>query len=157
MIDDRNTNSEDLAAIFLAKLKNITQLQGYRTDIGLTVFDGRRQIEPNEIPCSIFHEGEDRMADDDAKVSGMPKQASVIQHYVFEGITGCDPKHPNIAARAIVADLKKAIFATDDVLRRKIIFIRYTGKTFGAREGGTTMISAAIQIDVSYISDLQAN
>lgn len=154
-MDERMTDSEDLAAIFMVKLKNITRLQGSLTDIGKTVFDGRRQIEPTEMPCVIMHEGEDRLSDDDSKTQGMPKQASVIQHYVFEGIDSCDPAHPNVKARQIVHDLKKAIFATDDVLRRKVISIRYTGKTFGAREGGTTMISAAIQIDVAYVNTLK--
>ena len=44
---------------FAARLSLILTGSGFRTDIGLRVFRGRRKIDPDQIPCVVIVGGDD--------------------------------------------------------------------------------------------------
>lgn len=154
---ERMTNADELSEMLIAKLRRIVKSQGYRTDIGKTVFEGRRDVPEESIPCTIMVESDDRPLDDETKSQGMPTKVKVSSHYIFEGLAfAADINKPNVTARAMVKDLKRAIFATDDVLRRKISAMRYAGRGISVRQDGTTIVSAYIEIDIDFVEDMQA-
>lgn len=143
--------ADTLAAQLVARVAAITVGNGYATDIGLRVFEGRRRLDESHIPCAVVVEGED---------SPTSQQLGKIKNavrYAVEGVASCDPDNPNIVGRAIVADLKKAIWGSDVTFGRTVISLEYLGRTIAPREDGQNTVSASVEFSVSYAETLAGN
>lgn len=137
--------ADDLAAEFVTRISRITTAAGFQTNIGQRVFEGRRRLDEGHAPCAVLVEGEDSPAGQQ-----LGKVKNVIR-YAVEGIAACDPDHPNVVGRAIVADLKKAIWGTDATLGRRALVLEYLGRTIAPREDGQSLVSAAVEFAVTVV------
>ena len=153
----KTTTAEELALILVRKLQRIAKSSGFETDIGLRVFEGRRQIDDNkDIPCLIVVEGDDR-PQSDIEQAGQSTAVLLVQHYVFEGFEYGDPDHPNRMGHKIIRDLKRAIFTPEsgfDWRQHGVRAVKYAGRNIGVRVDGTTIVSAYIEVDVTFTENL---
>lgn len=153
--------ARDIAKKIGDLLSEITVDNGYETDIGKTVFRGRRKIDDDHVPCSVVVEGED-------KPGGTQGDASqqVRQSYVIGGYAPCDPDHPNDVAHQIISDIKRVIFTTPKNLTRmqelqgmtslgiKAAKIEYMGRDIGPRADGVPVVFAVVHVDVTFVEQL---
>ncbi len=142
--------ADTLAAELAARISAITVANGYATDIGLRVFEGRRRLDESHIPCAVIVEG------DDAPSGQQIGKIKNVARYAVEGIAPCDADHPNVAGRAIVADIKKAIWGGDITFGRTIVSLDYIGRTIAPRDDGLETVSAAVEFSLSFAETLAA-
>lgn len=140
--------AKDLAAAIAERLAEITTTNGFLTNIGATVYRGRRALAKDAPPCVVLVEGDDLVREQ----SGL--HVKLDQVYVLEGFTACDPDNPNDAAHDIIADLKRAIFAGDRTFNRLVRGLHYRGRTIGVRADGQAVVSANIEIAVEFAENL---
>lgn len=142
---------DKIAAEFSARLAQITVANGYQTDIGLRVFDGRRHLDETHMPCVVI------VADDDDPAGMQPPNAKTAMPWLLEGHMACDPDHPNVAGRKIVADLKKAVFSGDMMFGdKRVLACRYGGRSIAPRADGLSLVSANILVVIEVIEDMAA-
>ena len=125
---------DKIAAELAARVAQISIANGYRTDIGQQVFDGRRHLDETHMPCTVI------FADDDDPAGAQ-----------------CDPDHPNVVGRKIVSDLKKAVFSGDLTFGdKRAVACRYGGRSSSPRPDGLALISANIVVVVDVVENLAA-
>lgn len=145
------SKADELARAVAARLAGITAAGGYLTDIGARVFRGRLRLDPSALPCCVLVEGEDRLLSVSAR-----HEVKLAVPLLVEGHAACDPNNPNDAAHAIIADLKRALFAEPANLGGLAREIRYAGRSIGAREDGLSQVSAVVEIEIDYVENLRA-
>jgi hypothetical protein len=142
---------DKIAAELATRLAQITIANGYQTDIGLRIFDGRRNLDETHMPCVVMLE------DDDDPAGMQAPNGKTSLPWLIEGHTVCDPDHPNIAARKIVSDLKKAVFSGDLTFGdKRAIACRYDGRSISPRQDGLSLVSANIVIVIDVVENLSA-
>jgi hypothetical protein len=148
------TNSDAIAADIKARVAQITKANGYETDIGLTIFDGRTAVNDEDVPCTSIIEGADTVK----STPGRSAAWKIEQLYVLVGYAPCDPDAPNAAARAVIRDLKRAIFKTngkpDATFGGKVLEIEYRGRNIGPRADGVPIVMGIVEIAVVYAESL---
>jgi hypothetical protein len=149
--------SADLVAQEIAsRMARITVALGAETDIGTTVFRGRRKIDDEMIPCSVLIEGEDAPHGTAGRTVTIDQR--VVQRYVLIGYAKCDADNPNDVAHRIIRDLKRSIFRTNGIGSRNlggtVKDVSYRGRDIGPRADGVAIVMAIIEIDVDYNEDL---
>lgn len=140
-----------LAETILDRLRTITVLNGYNTNIGAKVFAGRRRLDQSHLPCAVLIE-----RDDDVLDQSRAHDVKLSQKYVVEGHANCDPDNPNDAGHLLVADLKRALF-TGKFLVEGIpaaIQIKYRGRSVAPREDGLNVVSASVEFAIEYVESL---
>ena len=146
---------EALAAEVLRRVALCTVAQGAETDLGAQVFEGRRKVEPDMMPCTSVIE-----ADDTPSHSGGATRIENTQRFVIYAYLPCDPAHPNREARKAIRDLKRALFFTDGRRStdwgRTVRGVKYLGKDIGPRPDGQAFVVAAVEFSVDFIEDLSA-
>lgn len=152
------SKANQIAAAVAARLENIRVANGYATDAGQKVFRGRAAIAPDSLPNVILFEAEDLVETQrvDYAQETLPIDANVLLPFVIEATGPCDADNPNVAGHALVADIKKAIFAGDLSWGGLATHTRYIGRTLGPREGGTNLVTVTVQIRVGYVENLAA-
>lgn len=140
--------ASELAELLTTKLAQITVLGGFLTDIGTTVYRGKRNIEDDQAPCSVLIEGEDRVAD-----SG-PKEVTVDLDYAVVAYLVCDPDNPNDAAHKAIKDIKKLLFAGGSRLDNQVKSITYKGRDIGPRADGKALVMAVVHVTVRFAETL---
>lgn len=144
----------EIADELVRRLKTITVANGAETDMGLLVMQGRRKSEDDYNPSITLIEGEDQPE----TIPGKLMSAKVTQRYAIVGYNVCDPDNPNLAAHAMLRDMKRAIFRhngqADVTLGGNVRAVEYRGRNIGVRAEGTKMVMAVIEIDVSFVEDL---
>lgn len=145
------STADKIAAELAARLAQITIANGYQTDIGLRVYDGRRNLDESHMPCVVMVE------DDDDPAGMQAPNGKTAMPWLLEGHTACDPDHPNVAARKIVADLKKAVFSGDLTFGdKRAVACRYGGRSIAPRVDGLALVSASVTIIVDVVENLAA-
>ena len=154
------TKASEIALHITGLLATISQANGYKTDIGRQVFRGKRKIDDGIPPCAVVIEGEDKPTSTQGPVS-----QKITQSYALGGYAECDPDHPNDRAHEILADIKKAIFTTDEptAIDRhkgstsfggKVVSVNYRGRDIGPRADGVALVFAVVHIDVEFVEQL---
>lgn len=151
MMGIRFTSASSVAAEVSSRMSAISKANGAATDIGLRVFRGRHQINDDVVPCVSIFEADDDVQDEQGKHSAGVKLA---QRYVLVAYDHCDADAPNDQAHLILADLKRAIFKGDRTFGGKVLEVSYRGRAIGPRSDGVAVVSARIDIDVTYYEDL---
>jgi len=145
------STADKIAAELAARLAQITIANGYQTDIGLRVYDGRRNLDETNMPCVVMVE------DDDDPAGMQAPNGKTSMPWLLEGHTACDPDHPNAAGRKIVADLKKAVFSGDLTFGdKRAVACRYGGRAIAPRADGLALVSASVTIVVDVVENLAA-
>lgn len=143
-------SAEDIALEISARMATITEANDYETNIGSTVYRGKRKVEDDATPCSVLVEGADTVTDRPGKLPS----AAISQAYVLGGYKACDPDNPNDAAHAMIRDLKKAMFRDGGNFGGKVRKVDYRGRDIGPRTDGVAIVFALIEIAVEYVEDL---
>ena len=141
-------NSDQVAAEVLLRIQNITTANGFNTDIGLKAFDGRQKLSDVKDDCCTVIEG-----DDDPQEQRMCL-SNVLQPFLIVGQSRCDIDNPNARARAMVADIKRAIFHDGNDLGGKVKSVTYLGRVLAPREDGADIVTAGVEIEVQYVQSL---
>lgn len=156
------TRARDVADHISTLLTGIRVANGYETDIGTSVYRGKRKIDDSAVPCAVLMEGEDNPGGTQGDAS-----QQVVQSYVLGGYAKCDPDNPNDVAHQIIADLKKVVFTLVDPTRQeqiqgtqtfggKVKKVEYKGRDIGPRADGVDIVFAVIHIDVTFVEQLTA-
>ena len=145
--------AEDVAEELVARVATCRTANGAETNLGAAVYQGRRHIDDEMIPCSVVIEGEDAV-DSDMVGTG----ANLEQSYVVLAYLPCDPANPNSAAHKGLRDLKRAVFTSDGKAdrfwRRTVGGVRYRGRSFAPRADGAPFVLVALEVSVRYSEDL---
>lgn len=149
------SKASQLAAAINARISAITVANGYNTDIGATVYRGKRTANEDKVPFAFIIEGDDQV------IEQTNMTARVVIAYAVEGHATCDPDNPNDTVHLIVADLKKAIFGGDvtfgGLLRQRPgtePTLKYQGRTVGEREDGAKVVGAGVMFSCEILEDL---
>lgn len=149
------SKTKQLALAVYNRVASITKANGYRTDIGLKVFRGKRSAEESQIPMAFVVEGDDEV------LQQSTNEVRVAIPFAVEGHVECDPDNPNDAVHDIVADLKQAIFGNPDRTFGGLVRgnnasqpLQYMGRTIGEREEGSKVVGAAIMFKVEIVENL---
>lgn len=143
------SKAAQIATALAARLTQVRTTNGYETNVGQTVYRGRRNVEPSTH--TTLYEGEDT-----AKEQSLKAVVHLTQVYVAEAVDTCDPNNPNDRAHQILSDLKRAVFGSDQTLGGLVKTIEYRGRLIGTREEGQDYCFASIRIAVEYVEDLKA-
>jgi len=146
-------SAEAVGTELSTRLATRTVAQGAETNLGATVYRGRRHIDDTMIPCVVVIEGDDVVARANART-----EVQLDQRYVLFAYVPCDPNHPNDAAHAALRDMKRALFNTDgkadNRLGGKVKEIEYLGRDIGPRADGASFVLAALEVGVAYVENL---
>lgn len=146
-------HAEAIGAEISARLAAILVANGCETDIGQTVFRGKRKVNDDEIGtgCSVLIEGDDTITDR----PGRKPVVLTAQRYVLGAYVPCNSDHPNDAAHKVLRDLKRAVFARENAtFDGKVVAVQYMGRDIGPRADGVSVVFAMIEIDVHYVEEL---
>lgn len=143
-----STDASRIAAEIATRLAGITKAAGYATDIGRTVFRGRRLIPEDAPPCVTIVEADDTPREQQAQ------HVKLDQTYILEAHGPCDIDNPNDAAHEMIGDLKRAVFSGDRTFGRTVRTLAYRGRTIGPRPDGQAIVAANIVVAVEYAEDL---
>lgn len=133
----------------VARAAEITQDNGYATDIGANVFRARKSLDPSDLPAVVIFPGIEEAVHQYGGLScTMPVR--------IEGVMLYESENPSVVSEKILGDLKMC-FLGDDWSRSpdyidKIVYTR--GGTDDYPEEGQVSVGAMIQIDVGYASRL---
>ena len=142
------TKASDIAELLTTMLSDITVAGGYNTDIGTTVYRGKRNVEDEQAPCCALIEGEDRVADQG------PTQVVVDLDYAVVAYLPCDPDNPNDAAHKAIKDIKKLLFTGGPRLNDKVKSIQYRGRDIGPRGDGVALVMAVVHFTIRFAETL---
>lgn len=145
--------SESIALEAVRRLALCTVAQGAETDLGAQVFQGRRKVSEDMIPCVALIEAQDTVARERRGTL-----VSVSQRYIAFAYVPCDPSHPNTAAHAALRDMKRAVFTTAAVpdwnWQRQVLDVEYLGKDIGPRADGQAFVVVALEFAVHFTEDV---
>lgn len=145
------TSAEDLGDLIQSRLATRTTASGAETDLGRKVYQGRRKIDDDQVPCSVIVEGLDDVEQMD---SDRTPKISCWQTYTLVAYDFCDPDHPNKKAHAMIRDMKRAIFHDGATLGGQVKRVEYGGRDIGPRKDGVAIVMATITIKVHYTENL---
>ena len=140
--------AEDVAAEIKARLETCTTTLGAETDLGVKVYQGRRRVDDDMLPCASLIE-----ADDTPSRTRLRNEYEIAQRYVVFAYVPCDPDNPNLAAHAAIRDVKRALFPEGDEGRfgGKVVSVEYVGRDIGPRADGAAFVVAAVEVVVRYV------
>ena len=152
-------SAEAIGLELTSRLVAVRTANGCETDIGASVFRGKRAVDRDQIPCVAIVEGNDEVDELDTRGMTTPRvEATITQQYVLIAYTTCDPTNPNDAAHAAIRDMKRAVFRTegkpDRTLGRKVKRVRYRGRDIGPRADGEAFVAAVLEVAVEYVEDI---
>ena len=151
--------SSDIAEYLTEVLGTIKVANGYKTDLGTTVYRGRLKHDEDRVPYAGLIEGEDRPQENDGgRLDVTLEQDFVLGAYVF-----CNVDNPNDAAHDAIKDIKKAVFSSDLARKQmagarggngRVAKLSYRGKDIGPRADGKNIVFAVVHITVTFAEDL---
>lgn len=148
------TNAQEVSDEVAARLAQITIANGYETNIGATIFEGRLDVNDADVPCASMIEGNDTVH----TAPGRSALWKVEQRYGLVGYATCDPSRPNAAAHAMLRDLKRAMFKTngkaDATFGGKALHVEYKGRNIAPRADGAPIVMAILEIAVVFAESL---
>lgn len=143
------TKASDIAAYLTSLLAGIQIADGFNTDIGTTVYRGRRMVDDDMVPCAVIIEGEDVPGDNVGR-----EEIKITQNYVLGGYVRCDPDHPNDAAHKVIKDIKKVVFGDGPRMGGRVRAVKYKGRDIGPRADGVPIVFAIVNIEIEYAETL---
>lgn len=145
-----------VAAVLYQRLLAIQIANGYETNMGLTVFQGKTRVADEQVEqsgaCLSVIEGIDTIENQAAR--GRSPLVKIEQRYGLVGYAVCDPNAPNIAAHAMLRDMKKAVWSPPANWDDQVYSIVYKSRDIGPRADGVNIVMALLEIGVVYAEDL---
>lgn len=137
--------SDAVAAEILLRIRTITTAGGFNTDIGAKAFDGRQKLSDVQEDCCTVIEG------DDDPLEQREVRSSVLLPFLIVGQSKCDLDNPYAKARAMAADIKRAIFHDGNDLGGKVKEVKYLGRSIAPRGDGADFVTVGVEIEVHYV------
>lgn len=144
------TKASEVSQALYQRLLTVTKANGSETEIGATVYRGRRNVDESTVPCCVLIEGPDTPTDRPGRLPSV----AITQRYVVAAYLPCDPNNPNDAAHAAIRDIKRAMFAGDGNLGGRALRISYRGRDIGPRADGLPIVFVSVDLDVEFVEDL---
>ncbi len=149
------TSADELGLFITDILSNISQANGFETDVGTRVFRGKLKHDEDIVPYCTVIEGEDRPTDQG------DENVAVRQQYAIGAYLTCDPDNPNDAAHAAIRDIKRALFTRGEAPGRRrmgnrVKNLTYLGKDIGPRADGRAIVFGVVHIEVLFVENLIA-
>ncbi|MFT3758431.1 hypothetical protein [Thauera sp.] len=150
------SKADKIAEALRARLMTITRGNGYATDLGKHVYEGKQQLDPESLPAVVMIEPEDTVGETKGRDGRLPAGVWALntQPFQFDAVARCDPDNPNRVARLLIADIKRAIFSDDLTLGGLVTRIAYTGRIIDARSFGSDIVAAGVAIEVIFQENL---
>ena len=105
-------HSVQVESAIVTRLQTILIADGYNTDAGNRVTQGRRTFDPSELPAlSVFIPVVEL---DDSKPPHAQRNDCLLQLVVEGHITAVDMNMPAVDGHALISDIKRAMFDSDD-------------------------------------------
>lgn len=144
--------SSEIAAYLVGVLQSITTSNGYLTDIGVRLMDGSRKIDRHHPPCIVLYEAEDTPS----RESEGSTTVLITQRYLVGGYIECDPENPNVAARQMIKDIKKALWGPTQGadLGGRVKQFDYEGKDIGPRIDGEPIVYVTVEATAKFVESL---
>ena len=147
------TRAEDVAAEIARRVSTIRTADGFETDIGASVREGRLKVPADdEVPCAQIIEGNDDVDDEAGRTQ--VSQVKVSKTFVIDGYDACDRLQPNKRAHMMIRDIKRVLFHGGRTLGGKVREISYRGSDIGPRPDGAGYVQARVAVRVTYAEDL---
>lgn len=151
------TTASQVAAEIYARMQDIKIENGYETNMGLTVFQGKVKVADEQvqeaISCVSVIEGIDVVQQQAAQ--GRLPAVRVEQRYGLVGYAVCDLDQPNLAAHAMLRDFKRSIWkGGDSTWGGKVRSVLYRSRDIGPRPDGVAIVMALLEIGVEYAEEL---
>lgn len=145
------TTAEEVSAEVNRRVALITVANGAETDIGLTVMQGRTKIPADEeLPCTQVIE----LPDEVLQQTERNTRVKVGMRFYLDAFSQCEANNPNLKARAMIRDMKRAIFGDGGTFNNMVYNIDYVGKDIGPRPDGAATVQARLAFDVVWAEDL---
>lgn len=143
---------EEMSDIVAARMELVTKVNGYETDIGRSLYRGRRTISTDMVPCCVLIED----SNDVLSRPGRSLQHEVRQTFVLLAYVAADIDNPNQFAHAALRDLKRCVWKPDGVkadanFSGQVRDIHYQGHDMAPRSDGANVAVAALEIGVEYV------
>jgi hypothetical protein len=147
-------SGEAVGALIKQRLETRTIAQGAETDLGATVYLGRRHVDDTMIPCTTLIEGPDEPGR-----GHVVDEYEVAQKYIVFAYVPCDANAPNTAAHAAIRDIKRALFRTaaggpDKNLGGQVRALRYLGRDIGPRADGAAFVVVGVEVEATYVEKM---
>lgn len=145
--------AEDIGLEIKSRFEALLIANGAETDIGTTVYLGRRHFDDTMIPGIALIEDPDEPAREHRTDEYRNTQVFTAFAYL-----ACDPSNPAVAAHKALRDMKRALWNTDgkadSTLGGKVRSLIYRGREIGPRADGAAYVVAAIQFSAEYVEKL---
>lgn len=145
-----------VAAIIYERMQGITVANGFETNMGLTIFQGRVKVADEQVikaeVCASIIEGID--VPEDQRLLGSAPEVKLEQRYGLVGYSVCDPDAPNEAAHRMLRDMKRAIWRNDATFDGAVKAVRYRSRDIGPRADGVNIVMALLEFGVVYVENL---
>ena len=148
------TTATEVANEIYARLQQITMANGYETDMGLQVFQGRVKVADEQVApsCVSVIEGIDSVQQQAAR--GRMPIVKVEQRYGLVGYSVCDQSQPNVAAHKMLRDMKRALWHDGSTFGDRVLSVNYLSRDIGPRADGVGIVMALLEIGVEYAEQL---
>lgn len=140
--------TEEVSLEIKRRLLTVLQVDGFETNLGATVFMGKRAVDNDEVPCVSIIEGEDHPGEANNR-----EDVKITVDYALVAYVPCDPDNPNTAAHAALRDMKKVIFE-DYRMGKTVGSMEYRGRDIGARSDGESLVMAVLHFSVMIVEKL---
>lgn len=141
------TSDEQVVTEIAARLQQVRKANGYLTDLGTTVHDGKVSVSDNDVPCVCIIETGDSVQSRPGKLPAF----NIGVRFALVAYVPCDPENPSVAARAATRDIRNAIFAGDGRFGGKARQVNYLGRQIGTRADGVAVVMAVVEIEIEYV------
>lgn len=154
MAENTINTASRVAALVYERATGITVANGYETDLGTAVFQGKVKVADEQVLetkfCLSVIEGIDTI---EARPGRVPN-VKVEQRYGLVAYGVCDPNAPNETAHKMIRDIKRAIWRGNGTFDDQVILVRYLGRDIGPRADGVNIVMALVEFGVQYVEDL---
>lgn len=145
-----------VAEIVYNRVLQIKQENGYETNMGATVFQGKTRVADDQVldakSCLSVIEGIDVVEAQAGR--GRIPLVKLEQRFGLVGYAECDPSAPNIVAHKMLRDMKRAIWHDGANFGGAVLEVKYLSRDIGPRADGVNIVMALIEFGVQYAEDL---
>lgn len=151
------TTASEVAAEVYARVQDIKIENGYETEMGRTVFQGKVKVVDEQVQQAIYCVSvlEGIQVVEEQAAQGRLPAVRVEQRYGLVGYAVCDLDQPNLAAHAMLRDFKRAIWkGGDSTWGGKVRSVQYRTTDIGPRPDGVAIVMALLEFGVEYAEQL---
>jgi len=149
----------DIVLALKARLQAIRVANGFITEAGFKVYLGRAFLDSEkDTPSLTLHEGRPQKSGYGfvENTSANPQIGGRMEpEYTVEGMVQCNGDEPYVAAHALLADIKRALFGTQDALPNTLSH-RLVGYGVMPHQPGSTSMTVLVVGAYQFVENFAA-